>query len=665
MSLFQHHHPMLEQLRHWADSGALRDLDLALASFVHHELPNTPASVLLATALVSQHNGHGHVCLNLAQALQQPDRLLSPARLADRQPALSAQTELTRLLANLSLSRWLAELAASPAVYQPAKEEPENLGDSPLVLAGSAEQPLLYLRRYWRYEQQIVQAIRQRLTRPNELPEAATHALLDSLFQDQQVDVQIGTDWQKIACLLAARSNFAIITGGPGTGKTTTVVRLLALLQGLQRAADKPLLQIRLAAPTGKAAARLSESIIGSIAQLTLPARHATEIQNSIPKEVTTLHRLLGSQYGSRKFKHHAGNLLPVDLVVVDEASMMDVDMMARLTDALPAHARLILLGDKDQLASVEAGSVLADLCQGADRGNYQPDTAGWVQRMAGEPLPAPLVSDQGSALHQAICMLRHSYRFSAQPGIGALATLVNQGHASARDVIDTISAHPASLALLQTDSSSMTALEQHAVQGYGHYLKVLQEQAPTTDSDQARVEWAQTVFKAHNSFQLLAAVRKGAYGVDNLNQLISRALQRQGLLPDTESLWYHGRPVMVTRNDYSLKLMNGDIGLCMQWPGGSLRVAFQDEHGSIRWVLPSRLQDVETVFAMTVHKSQGSEFTHTSLVMPDQPNPVLTKELVYTAITRSKEKFTLLNSSNSVLTQALSQQVSRNSGLA
>lgn len=662
MSPFPHSSELLQQLGQWADDQALRDLDLALARFIHQELPDTAASVLLVAALVSAHNGQGHVCLNLAQALAQPAKLLASA---DNPEARQAQAQLSQLLSQLSLNQWLAELTSSPAVYSLLNPTSDDLGDTPLVLAGSAEQPLLYLRRYWRYEQQILQASQQRLAQPNELPESATRALLDSLFKEQKIDAKVGTDWQKIACLLAARSNFAIITGGPGTGKTTTVVRLLALLQGLQLAANQPLLHIRLAAPTGKAAARLSESIIGSIKGLILPEQQAAEIQNSIPKEVTTLHRLLGSQYGSRKFKHHAGNPLPVDLVVVDEASMMDVDMMARLTDALPVQARLILLGDKDQLASVEAGSVLADLCQGADQGNYLPATAHWVQRMAGEPLPTELISQQGNALHQAICMLRHSYRFAKQKGIGALATLVNQGQASAQAVIDTIQEHPESLDLLQTDSASMAPLEQHAVQGYSNYLQVLKNETPSTDSDEAKAKWAEAVFTAHNSFQLLAAVRKGPYGVDKLNPLITRALQRKGLLPTTDSLWYHGRPVMVTRNDYSLKLMNGDIGLCMQWPDGNLRVAFQDEHGSIRWVLPSRLQEVQTVFAMTVHKSQGSEFTHTSLVMPDQPNPVLTKELVYTAITRSKEKFTLINSSDKVLAQALSQQVSRNSGLA
>lgn len=664
-------HALLEQLRHWADSAALRDLDLAFARFIHQELPDSPASVLLAAALVSERNGHGHVCLDLVQALQDPSHLLATPHTAQGNlPHNPAHDELAQQLHSLSLQQWLTDLAASPAVTSTLHTEQTTTEDTPLVLAGSMERPLLYLRRYWRYEQQILNAINDRLHRPNELPEADTRTLLEALFAEQVTPEGVAADWQKIACLLAARSHFSIITGGPGTGKTTTVVRLLALLQGLQLSQGLPLLHIRLAAPTGKAAARLSESIIGSIAGLKLPAEQATAIKDSIPKEVTTLHRLLGSLYGSRKFRHNAANPLPVDLVVVDEASMMDVDMMARLTDALPAHARLILLGDKDQLASVEAGSVLADLCLGADQGHYQRSTTDWIQQVSGEQIPAQLVSEQGTALHQTICMLRHSYRFSAHPGIGALASQINSGTATPEQISQIITAHPDSLHALQlpptqsTGEPSLAVLERHAVAGYGHYLKCLNSGQPDSNEPTAVTRWAEQVFTAHNQFQLLAAVRKGPYGVDNLNKVITAALQRSKLLPVSDSLWYHGRPVMVTRNDYSLKLMNGDIGICMLWPDQSLRVAFQDEHGSIRWILPSRLQDVETVFAMTVHKSQGSEFTHTSLVLPDHSNPVLTKELLYTAVTRSKEKFTLIFSDQQTLATSLNQAVRRESGL-
>ncbi|NLY16872.1 MAG: exodeoxyribonuclease V subunit alpha [Gammaproteobacteria bacterium] len=659
---------LLQTLATWTELGALRSLDLALTRFIHQQQPQTPA-VLLAIALVSERNGHGHVCLDLQATLRQPELLNGlPVTYTDN----DGQAANAGLAGSLSLEQWVSELAASSAVENRLggqANQPASPADSrPLVLAGTAGQPLLYLRRYWQYEQHIRQAIEQRLARQYTLPVAASRDLLQQLFREQS---PTGTDWQKVACLLAARSGFAIITGGPGTGKTTTVVRLLALLQGLHQSQQPDSqLQIHLAAPTGKAAARLSESISGNIDSLPLAGTSGQRIRQAIPREVTTLHRLLGSRPDSRHFRHNAANPLATDLVVVDEASMMDVDMMARLVDALPPHARLILLGDKDQLASVEAGSVLADLCQGADDAHYTADTLAWLQQLGDENLDTGYLDPQGTPLQQATCMLRHSYRFNAHPGIGALAEAANSGQATAAQIGQIISAHPDSLHWLRLglqDSSGqpeLAALDKLAVAGYRGYLQCLNTQQPASDDSDALEQWALAVFAAHNSFQLLTAMRRGIFGVDNINQRVRQALQGQQLLPDSPGSWYHGRPVLVTRNDYSLRLMNGDIGICMQWPGGTLRVAFADGHGGIRWILPSRLQAVESVFAMTVHKSQGSEFTHTALVLPDHSSPVLTKELVYTAITRSKEKFTLLTASDSVLARALQQQVQRASGL-
>ncbi|HKM15362.1 MAG TPA: exodeoxyribonuclease V subunit alpha [Marinospirillum sp.] len=652
---------LMETLVTWAELGALRSLDLALTRFIQQQLPDSSDAVLLAVALVSERNAHGHVCLDLQAALNNPQSLLTTTN------ENTAKDELAALLNPLSLASWVAELKASSAV---------NQANSPLVLAGIDKQPLLYLRRYWHYEQQIKAALAQRLAVQQTLPEVATQKLLARLFP--AADLPTATDWQKVACLLAARSNFSIITGGPGTGKTTTVVKLLALLQGLRLSNHETPLQIHLAAPTGKAAARLSESIAGSIERLALsnnldlPENLATDIKSKIPKEVTTLHRLLGSLPNTRSFRHHATNPLPTDCVVVDEASMMDVEMMAKLVAALPSTARLILLGDKDQLASVEAGSVLGDLCQTAATGHYTPATKAWVQRLSNEQLADGYIDEQGTALQQATCMLRHSYRFSAHPGIGELAQAVNTGKTTVNKLKACFKNNPDSLnnLLLKTTSDPykvyLAPLEQLAVKGYQGYLTTLQTLQPTqANTSPAELEdWALKVFAAHNQFQLLTAVRQGFFGVESLNQQIVKALQSKNLLPEGVSFWYSGRPLLVTRNDYSLKLMNGDIGICMMWPKKGLRVAFPNGKQGIRWVLPSRLQGIETVFAMTVHKSQGSEFTHTALVLPDFGNPVLTKELIYTGITRSKEKFTLIHSKDSVLQQALNSQVERVSGL-
>ena len=333
------------------------------------------------------------------------------------------RAELGDSLAGLTFRHWVERLAASAAVCDCLRGADDQ--SSPLVLAGTAEQPLLYLRRYWMYEQRILAGITERLAQVLTIPEDLLKTQLRALFPDDAGSDDGG--WQQIACALAARSAFAIITGGPGTGKTTTVVRLLALLQGLALAQAQPALRIHLAAPTGKAAARLNASIAGRVASLQLEhLPNGEAVRAAIPTEVTTLHRLLGAIPDSRHFRHHAGNPLSADLVVIDEASMVDVEMMAYLLAALRPDARLILLGDKDQLASVEAGAVLGDLCQRASSLRYTRATRDWIGRVTGQTLAEGAADSDCAALDQAVAMLRKSYRFRAEGGIGALAALVN-----------------------------------------------------------------------------------------------------------------------------------------------------------------------------------------------------------------------------------------------
>ena len=476
-----------------------------------------------------------------------------------------------------------------------------------------------------------------------------------------------------------AQGRFTLITGGPGTGKTTTVVRLLALLQEAAMATGEPL-RLSLAAPTGKAAARLTESIGAQVQSLALDER----VREQIPTLVTTLHRLLGSRPGSRHFRHDAANPLPLDVLVVDEASMIDLEMMASLLDALPAHARLILLGDKDQLASVEAGAVLGDLCREAESGGYSEATRAWLESQTGERLEDPVLVPGDKALAQHIVMLRHSRRFGSGSGIGRLARAVNLGDAqSARATLAT-GAHD--LYVLRLSGEQDRALERLLIegqgggeprpQGYAHYLQVMLAERPAPDADsQVWDRWAGRVLAAFDQFQLLCAVRKGAWGVEALNERIAEALVKRGLLEQSHG-WYEGRPVLVTRNDYSLGLMNGDIGIALrlpeppEFPGAPvrevLRVVFprNDGSGALRHILPSRLSAVETVFAMTVHKSQGSEFAHCALILPDSLNPVLTKELVYTGITRARHWFSLVESRAGIFEQAVQRCVTRRSGL-
>jgi exodeoxyribonuclease V alpha subunit len=651
--------PALETLlQRWQERGWIRALDLALGRFLQELAPETSPLVLLAGVLTSHQLGRGHICVDIDNLLSAPDTALSLPPDGEFGEALPDRP--VELLQGLGRSEWLAALQNSTLV---------GAGDPPSPLVLEAGSTRLYLYRQWRYEVEVAERIGQRLT---DLPvdETRLQQRLGELF----APVEGRLDWQQLACALVAGRRFGIITGGPGTGKTTTVVRLLALLQSLARDEGR-VLRIRLAAPTGKAAARLTESISGAVDRL--PA----QLQQDIPREVTTLHRLLGTRANSRRFVHHADNPLHADLVVVDEASMIDLEMMHQLLAALPSRARLILLGDKDQLASVEAGSVLGDLCEGADQGGYTSATLAQLQRLTGLDVAAWQASEgkpSEQPLAQAIAMLRHSHRFGADSGIGALARAVNQGQPDAVNQVLNSGYADLSLTILKgsedhalerlvLDGGSQPAAEGAAPQGYRHYLQQLALLRPVEATTEALDDWAREVLTAFGQFQLLCALRRGPWGVEGLNERIATALVRAELIERAEG-WYEGRPVLVTRNDYGLGLMNGDIGITLTRPDEQgkpvLRVVFPLADGSLKWVLPSRLQAIETVYAMTVHKSQGSEFAHTALLLPPAVNPVLTRELVYTGITRASRWFSLLLAHRGRLDDAVRARVRRASGL-
>ncbi|WP_145188697.1 exodeoxyribonuclease V subunit alpha [Pseudomonas sp. URMO17WK12:I11] len=657
---------LLQLLDRWVERGWLRALDRAFVTFLEERAPGSDPLLLLAAALASHQLGHGHVCLDLGQTLAEPDFALS---LPPEGDALGGPLLLpSQLLAELELPTWLQRIAASPLVAQG-----DQLAEQarPLVLSGQR----LYLRRYWRYERQVDHNLRQRLSHSDAAPTDLAQRLAQ-LFDQGALAGQV--DWQKLACALATRAGFSIITGGPGTGKTTTVVRLLALLQAPAVEEGRPL-RIRLAAPTGKAAARLTESIGQQVERLQVSAT----VREQIPTDVSTVHRLLGSRPGSRHFRHHAGNPLPLDVLVVDEASMIDLEMMANLLAALPAMARLVLLGDKDQLASVEAGAVLGDLCRDAEEGCYSPATQAWLEQIGGQSLADSGLTpgdEQHNPLSQQVVMLRFSRRFGEGSGIGQLARLVNrQQHQAARDLLSMPPPDVFALALRGEQDRAFDRLILDGLnrgddgpQGYRSYLRAIGRHRPppgTAFDDLRWEQWAAKVLLSFEDFQLLCAVRRGPWGVEGLNERVARVLHSAGLI-DNQQPWYEGRPVLVTRNDYGLGLMNGDIGIALRLPDehgeALLRVAFprNDGNGGVRFILPSRLNEVETVFAMTVHKSQGSEFSHTALVLPDALNPVLTKELVYTGITRAKHCFSLIEPRQGVFEEAVRRKVRRISGL-
>ncbi|SEO83518.1 DNA helicase/exodeoxyribonuclease V, alpha subunit [Luteibacter sp. UNC138MFCol5.1] len=607
------------------DDGRLRRVDRAFARFLATLDPQGDPRVLAAAALASRELGEGHICVDV-RALPLMDASLAGA------------------------DDWLA---VSPLVGGPDGDPA-----TPLVLDAG----WLYLRRFWRDEASVAAGILARLDAlpvPDDLGDE-----LDRLFAADGD----GPDWQKIACAIAVRGSFAVITGGPGTGKTTTVVRLLGLLQTLAFRNGMPRLRVRLAAPTGKAAARLNASIAGQIERLDVD----DAIKQAIPAEVTTLHRLLGSRPDSRAFRHDRDNPLHLDVLVIDEASMIDLEMMSATLDALPAGARLVLLGDKDQLSSVEAGAVLGDLCARADRGHYDAETRDWLARTCGVDVAAWTDAADARPLDQHVAMLRRSRRFGSQSGIGALAAAINAGDAAAVRAV--FAAAPADIAMHPGTPAAIATLAidgRGDAPGYAHYLRALEATRPAADAaDVAFTAWGAATLRAYARFQLLCAVRHGEAGVEKQNARIAQGLLERGLI-DAVDGWYEGRPVMVTRNDYALGLMNGDVGITL-WirdaqGGMALRVAFSvmDEGGGerIRFVVPSRLAAVETVYAMTVHKSQGSEFEHTALALPAEPSPVLTRELVYTGVTRARSHFTLLASPD-IFDHAVRQKTQRASGL-
>lgn len=675
-------------LHEWETAGWLRGVDRALVRFLHEQAPEAPPLALLLAALASHQVGRGHVCLELEPLLQAPDATL--ALPPEGEPGSKPPPRPSSVLQGVSAAQLAQALDGSPLAG------PGETGGAPLVFTGTQ----VYLRRYWEAERRIGQAIRARMEddEPWEaaLDGQAARDWLDHLF-GPPAEAATDPDWQRLACALAAGSGFSVITGGPGTGKTTTVLRLLALLQGLQGPEDP--LRIRLAAPTGKAAARLNASVSGALDRLGLEALpDGDALRRNLPAEVVTVHRLLGARPDTRHFRHGARHPLAVDVLVVDEASMIDLELMASLVEAVPRTARLILLGDRDQLASVEAGAVLGELCHRAAGGHYTAGTAQWLEAVTGMAVPPAMQDASGQALDQHIVMLRESHRFGADSGIGRLAAAVNAGDAASGPggddaVLQGVLAGPEDPALVSLAVDGRTDMPEGEAVGYSAYLQGLRAARPAPAAPRAAWEdWARDVLAAHGRFQLLCAVRRGPWGVETLNRRVAGALQARGLLEgDTghggggegHGPWFEGRPVIVTRNDYALGLINGDIGIALAVPAwlargepeagtdagddgepSVLRVAFLAGADRVRWVLPNRLEAVETAFALTVHKAQGSEFEHVALVLPEADSPILTRELAYTAITRASRWFSLLEPRAGTLATASQRQIRRSGGL-
>ncbi|WP_279222798.1 exodeoxyribonuclease V subunit alpha [Stutzerimonas kunmingensis] len=576
----------------------LGPLERAFVASLQRLDPHASEPVLLAAALCCEALSSGDVCLPLG-------------RLAGKRPWPDQDFSLP------PLATWRAQLDASSLIGAP--------GDyAPLILVGER----LYLARYQAYEQQLAEQLLARAADAPDVDEAQLSESLARLFAFNRQS----PDWQRLAAAQAVRRRLAVISGGPGTGKTTTVVRLLAAL--LEQPGGERL-AIGLAAPTGKAAARMAEAIRNAKAEL--PVSDA--VKDALPDEARTLHRLLGSRGESPKVRHDAGHPLALDVLVVDEASMVDLALMAKLVAALPPKARLILLGDKDQLAAVEAGAVFAELCEG--RG-FDSQAAADLQRLTGQNVP---VETPRSHLGDAVVLLTHSHRFAGDSGIGELARRINGG--DAKGTVALLQEKRADLAWNETPSPA--ALIERLEHGYSPYLQAARQAEPSA------------AFEAFNGFRALTAQREGAFGVTGINEALEARFKRRLGVPARER-WYAGRAVMVRQNDYALGLFNGDIGLCLKTEQG-LRVFFEGDEG-YRGFAPARLPSHDSAFAMTVHKSQGSEFTEVLLALPEQPSPLLTRSLFYTGITRAKRKVEIW-ALPARLAEAVNTRAERAAGLA
>ncbi len=516
---------------------------------------------------------------------------------------------------------------------------PDLPGNSPLILDDGNR---LYLHRYFDYEKSLAENLLKRC-HPQSIDTTTLRPLLDSLFPPSKGDN--APDWQKMAAAFALRQSLLVISGGPGTGKTTTVASLLACI--LETDPDN---RIILAAPTGKAAKRMLDSISERTGLFPL------HMQPSIPKEAFTIHRLLGITGDLAHARYHAGNPLPADTLIVDEASMLDLAMASRLFSALPDKSRVILLGDKDQLSAVEAGSVFSEL---SSRFSLSDTCRDDLEALTGYrvdtgELSGTDIRQNKAPLEDSVVWLMKNYRFSETSGIGRLAADIRNRQID-RAIGFLQSGNDPLVQWLDMDNTAVASRFGETLLGqFEDYFRVV-----STDPFNVR-----KVFDIFGRSRILCAMREGPYGVSGVNRLLSNAMSKTPTGKTGRTGWFTGQPIMVRRNDYVLKLFNGDVGIVLPDASGKLSAFFPNEDGTFRAVPPSRIGPHETSFAMTVHQSQGSEFDSVLLVLPPEPSRVLSRELIYTGITRARSKITVA-SRMPILFEGMKHDSERRSGLA
>jgi len=575
-------------------NGIFSEIDTHFARLLTRLSGNESPELFYAAALASHVSSQGHICLKLS-------------------------------------SKWSEKLYSTSAVGRPGEFKPLILDD----------QSRLYLYRYWQYEKILAERIKVRSGSDIEgIDLALLKDGLSRLFAPVEGN---DTDWQQLAAFMSVIKKFCVISGGPGTGKSHLAAKILALILE-QHKMNR--LRVSLCAPTGKASVRLQEAI--KISKEMMPV--SDYVKDAIPLEASTIHRLLGTISGSPYFRYNAENLLPLDILVLDEASMVDLALMSKLIQAMPDDARLILLGDKDQLASVEAGSVLGDICNTGRIHRFSKNMSDRYQKITGNYLEAIEKGIYGPGIRDCVVELKKNYRFHSDSGIGELGRAVKTGDGGlALDLLKGGRYENIKWSVLPKPERLKGIIREAVIKGYKNYLK-------TNEPAEA--------FYLFNRFQFLCALRKGPFGMYALNRNIEQILSDETLL-DIRKRWYRGRPVMIKKNDYNMHLFNGDVGIILPDPasGNELRAFFQFSDGTLRRFLPIRLPEHETVYAMTVHQSQGSEFENVFLILPDMDAPVLTRELVYTGLTRAKENVEIWGS-ESVFRLAVSRCIERSSGL-
>lgn len=613
-----------DKLREMMEQGSVRPVDYYFADLMRRASGSDDEVFLSTCALASHALEAGSICLDMEALAGKPYPAEHPSLPEGKFTAISLP----------GLEEWKKTILA-PA-FKPFVGMPDDR--SPVVYDASGAR--IYLRRYYEYERLVADRIKE-MTGPgcDTSVDDAQGRMIRNYLSDP---VATGGHMQRLAAYTALSRRFTVISGGPGTGKTFTLARVLAIM--IEQAGGKPL-NISMAAPTGKAAMRMNESIRKAKSEW---IELSPEIRKCIPGNASTIHRLLGTISGSPYFRHNRENPLPAQVVIIDEASMIDLAMMAKLMEALAPDCKLILLGDMHQLASVEAGKVYGDICRAADSNVFSRGVLDAFGGLMGSGDLAGLRSTGKSGLHDSIVQLAYSHRFKPESRIGRLSAIINS--ATNANAGDTEAACNAVLG--ETEGSNSLAqyelpgclagrdvavdddFGRKIIDGFGGYMA-----AKTPDA----------AFEALKAFRVLCAVRKGPCGVININRLIEKILAACGSRPlKPTGGFYDHRLIMVTENDYSLNLFNGDVGVVFaeadQGSDGEQRfyAYFQelDEKNAIvcRRISVNMLPAHETAFAMTVHKSQGSEFRRVMIILPAQENRVLTKELIYTAITRAQD---------------------------